>query len=754
MKSLKLSEYFEIVRPEYVFLQLIPLKSIRNYDSDKIAQAIASTYRTIFQRIRKQNKKYFFTVQSKTAYYIYIEKDKVEFYFIIPKPYLSLIQDKIGETWKGITIKQVDSIPTFTAEALRYYLTYRKEDALSLATDKRSNALLNSLLATIDIMEDGDKLGIFYNFVPCEQQTWRAAYDRTMEKLKNGLPVEREKTSAIFALKILAAALAKISEFITDVICDLTGGGKPPVRREPLDIVLSPETKRKRDARVVKTQIIAFSSSADFDRRHNNAISVGEAFKSISGDNELVYRRLLRNAELTKTYYPGAEVLKLSAAECGNLIALPGRELLEQYKQIEHIDVLESPVPPELRQGDIFIGTNTYRGIRQRAYLTTDKEYKHLAVALIGPTRSGKTTFISNIANDAVRSGQCTIIFDFCGNCELSDSVASKVKNALIIDCEDYKNLQGLGYNECDPYEPDPFKRYRNAKMQAMQLITLINSLMDEENVMSPKMDRYLECASLVAFISGGSINDVFRILQSHVVRQQFVQKVPQEQKENLRDYIEGLAELDDYDKHGELIGTKDHLITGIIDRINRLKQNTYIELMLKRSCEKNINLVEEMQKAQLICLKMPDSMFATEKEKDVYCTYWITKIWLALQIRKRDYEERTSVNIIVDELYQVPSCQDFIRSKLSQMAKFSARMIISCHYLGQIKIIRNELKAANSSYIILSGSDKDNFAELKAELAPYEVEDVLSLKRYHALCLLKYEQGYARFVVQLPPPL
>ncbi len=94
------------------------------------------------------------------------------------------------------------------------------------------------------------------------------------------------------------------------------------------------------------------------------------------------------------------------------------------------------------------------------------------------------------------------------------------------------------------------------------------------------------------------------------------------------------------------------------------------------------------------------------------------------------------------------------LHRKLSQMAKFAAKMIISCHYLGQIKIIRNELKAANSSYILISGCDKDNFAELKEELSPYEVDDVISLKRYHALCLVKYGNGYARFITQLPKPL
>ena len=754
MKAMPLSKYFEVIHPEYSFIKLIPLKSIRNYNSDKIILAIASTYKSILQRIHRQNKKYFFCVQSKIAYYIYIEKFKTEFYFLIPKDCLTLIKDKIGDTWNGITIQSVDKIPTFLADSLRYSMAYRKEDALSLATDKRSNILLSSLMSTIDMMEDKDKVGIFYNFIPCDQQSWRASYDNTIQKIKDGLPIEKEKTGAIFALKILSTVLLKLSEFISEVIADVTGGGSIK-QLSKNECILLPESKRKRDAKIVKTQIIAFSTSDDGNRKLNNIISLGEGFKSISGDNELAYHRILANSELTKPYFPGADIMRMTADECSNFIALPGKELIEQYKGIEHIDVLETQVPEELQKGDICIGTNTYRGHEQPVYLTSDKEYQHLALVLIGPTRSGKTTLISNISSSSIKSGQCTIVFDFCGNCELSDSISEHSQNTLIIDCSEFKHIQGLGYNEASPNEKDPFLQYRNAKMVTMQLLTLVDYLVDEDNMLSSKMNRYLECASLIAFVSGGSINDAFKILQDHSVRQKFIGKIPEQQSANLAEYVSGLLELNEYDKKtNKIIGTKYNLITGIVDRVNKLKQNTYMEIMLKHDCANNINLIEEMQKPQLICLKMPESMFATEQEKDIYCTYWMTKIWLALQIRKRDCQNRTPVNIIVDELYQVPICQDFIRSKLSQMAKFSAKMIISCHYLGQIKIIRNELKAANSSYVIISGSDKDNFSELKAELSPYDVDDVLNLKRYHALCLLKYEQGYAKLVVKLLKPL
>lgn len=87
-------------------------------------------------------------------------------------------------------------------------------------------------------------------------------------------------------------------------------------------------------------------------------------------------------------------------------------------------------------------------------------------------------------------------------------------------------------------------------------------------------------------------------------------------------------------------------------------------------------------------------------------------------------------------------------------MAKFSGKMIISCHYLGQIGIIRNELKAANASYMLISGCNKDNFNELKDELYPYTIEDLLNLKRYHSLNLIKINDGYAKFITRLPKPI
>lgn len=123
MREISLSKYFRLIHPEYVYLKLTPAKSIRNYDSDKIIKAIASMYKSLVNRMGKINKQYFFNIPCKVSYYIYLEKSNVEFYFIIPKEYMTLLKEKISDTWKSITIEITENIPLLSDNSLKYYLT-------------------------------------------------------------------------------------------------------------------------------------------------------------------------------------------------------------------------------------------------------------------------------------------------------------------------------------------------------------------------------------------------------------------------------------------------------------------------------------------------------------------------------------------------------------------------------------------------------------------------------------------------------
>ena len=90
MKSIKISDYFELRKPTYKYIQIIPHKSIRNYNSNNIAKAIANTYRSINRRIYREKKKLIIEYEFKISYIVDIDNNNTNFYFIVPTFFLNI----------------------------------------------------------------------------------------------------------------------------------------------------------------------------------------------------------------------------------------------------------------------------------------------------------------------------------------------------------------------------------------------------------------------------------------------------------------------------------------------------------------------------------------------------------------------------------------------------------------------------------------------------------------------------------------
>ena len=91
----------------------------------------------------------------------------------------------------------------FSKESLKYQMNYTKEEALSLNLDKKCNEPLNSIFNVMDIMQEGDKVGIFYNFIPISQKSWRKEYDRTIKSIRENQSVDKEKFNLMYIGKVL-----------------------------------------------------------------------------------------------------------------------------------------------------------------------------------------------------------------------------------------------------------------------------------------------------------------------------------------------------------------------------------------------------------------------------------------------------------------------------------------------------------------------------------------------------------------------
>lgn len=769
----------KINKPNYCFAKLKPNNSIKNTNTHLITKTIANMHSSLFKKLKvtqRKSLKFFkkefslptrfeYDLTGKISFFIYMEKEKIEFYFIFPESVKQVFHEKLSSVWHLVTIDYIDEkeLPQFSPDATKYSMEYVKEDGLSLHTNRSSNALLNATLNVVESIEEGDKVAVLYNFIPSNQNSFKHSYKRTIDKVRNRQPVERNKTGLVYILKsiatfvdgilrdvaeLLAGKNDKFAEgnLLSNFINQINGGAK-----------VSESTEKKGRGQIVENQILIMSESKVKIRESSYATSIADAFEVIAGDNKLTKKSYKKKFDYTTTRYSTKNTNKISDEEAQNFIALPGRELIESYTFMDKVETQETQLPKDLQQGTMCIGTSTYRGHEQKAYLSDDEQFKKLMLLLIGPTRAGKSKLIANLSADGLNNNECVILFDFIKKCELSSEIAAcfPQNKVLEIACDDFERMQGIGYNEVG-YTDNTFKQYENAKRQTSNTLALINAVNDQgdSSKLSAKMERYLESACLAVYITNGSVKDVFSTLTDFRSRHEFISKIPAKFNEFLEEYVNSLRELDEVNKEGEVTGTK--LQAGIIDRMNALKRNTYMELMLKKSTENNIDLSEEMQKNQLIVIKMPQNMFTTDAEKDIFTTYWMSKIWLALQVRADKYDEGklTKVNLVIDEIYQVEHTEQFLKSKLSQIAKFGMKPIISCHYINQLKYMREELRSANASYMLIAGCDKKNFSELKEELYPFAAEDLQNLKRYHSLNYIKTSDGYASFITHLPPVL
>lgn len=762
MKSISVKKYFEMVNPKYQYLKITPIKSLRNYNSDKIINAVASTCRNFSQKVIRYEKKIEFKRQCKLSYMIYMDKKEISFYFIIPQDYITLFRDKISDTWKGITIETVDSLPIFNDKCNKHYLNYKKEDALSLSTDKRNNVLLSALLSVAEVMEEGDRCAVFYNFIPINQMSWVSQYDRTIEKLKHGYPIEKEKTDALFLLKMTVKILTKVSDFIIDTALSLVGDSLNTDDKVIIkDMDISPSTIKKRDSIVVKTQIILMSESDSKSRERNATTSLSQAFGTIIGDNELVAKRMTTPINYDRRKIKNADSFLTTPSEAQNFISLPARELIEEHGTlIDCISTMESEVPEELQTGYISLGENTFKGKKTEAFVRDTYDIGNFPIVFIGEQGSGKTTYISNYVKDIQKRDEGAIVIDFIKNCELASTIENNIEDKsklIVLDLSNFDDLQGFGYNELKPRDNSVMELLDVANRKSLYVSMLVDALNIDGEPMSSSMDRYLSAASNVVLLSNkASLKDVIRCLENYEFRAKCINSIPKSLEEILGDEISALKELDNYSKSGEIDGTKMSKIDGVMHRINLLKKDLRLKIMFNKGCDENINLVEAMNEGKIILIKMPQEYFSTPYSKNTVVTYFFTKIWSSMIVRGSTQSKPKRFHVIVDEVFQSRTAMALLKDQeiLPQTRKFGCKFCFSCQYLKQIGTIDQTLRSAGASYMLMKGSGKNSFKEFREELEPYTLDDMEALPQYHSLNLINYEKGRAKFITRLPKPL
>lgn len=763
VKSIKINNYFELVKPEYVFFKLTPHSSCRNNSTDKLAQLVNKLYIDFTKRIHIEEKKLFFKTDSKVSLYIYLESNKAEFYFIVPVPYKRLFKEKISDTWKNIEIKEVNELPTFSKNCTKYGLRYKKEGALSLAVDKRDNDLLSSTLNIMEILESdtNDKIGIVYNFIPSSPtilNSFRTYHREVMEKYKKHIPLDKDKKNIWYILKIMGNFLINT----IDGVLEATQKDLKQNIQNNITILqhreLSPATYKKENCTLCRSQVVIMSESDSKNNQDINGRATCEAFSIVDEDNSLTYDEVKKDFNILDADFPVAR-LETSTLECQNFLQMPGRELLRQFKDIEHLKLLENPVPKELQTGFFRLGNVKVKETTTKAYKSNDSQLSRLGMAYLGSMGAGKTTFMTNNAKDIIEAGYGLVNIDIVNNCELSEAIkAITPKDRLVeIDCSNPNQLQAFAFNEIKINDSmNDYEKISHATLHTQQIAVLLDAINDDTSKLSPKMLKYLYSAGTVTFVSkpDASLKDVINCLTIPSKRQDFIDNLSDSLKTKLEDEIYTLGELDSKDKSGK-VSNSDNKVEGIVDRVIHLKTSSSTKLSFMKDSTENLNFVDLLAQNKVILIKIPESKFPSKMIRNIISVFYLSKVWIAKQILATTKQPKTF--LLFDEFYKCYNCQLLYQDIFVEARKFDLVSIVALHYLNQLtKQCKEALKASGTSYLLLQGADVKAYQDLRSNFIQfgYEEDDLLNLERYHALALIKTTKNYSAFITKLPSPV
>ena len=753
-ESIKLSKYIEIQKAEYTHIQVIPSKSCRNTNTDKILVLANTMYKKLDRLIRIENKKLIITSKLKLSYYIHITKRCTEFYFIVPTVFYSQVKTKLSETWKNVEIKKVNALPININDCTKYQLSYKLNDVLSLNVDKRSNSLLNANLSVLEILQDDEAVGIFYNFIPMsqkEQNYFKISSQEALNNFRKGINLKKSKNIVdlgVISLKFLV-------DFINGLLNAFLSAPKNSHNIiNPVEKTTSSSTQRKAKSDIIKTQAIICAKSDEKEREKQLCTTTFNTFTSLNGDNELEMEEVKKNIDIYKDDIK-VKYNYTSTLESGKFVNVAGKDIIEQHKNIKHNKLLELRAPKCLEDGEVRIGEVKHKDDKQMTYYSTDEQMKRLGRVLLGPMGAGKDYYMTNMAKDIIKVGRGLIVLDYIDKCQLADNIKAitPIDRLIEINCANPKQLQSFAYDEYKYSDSDREVDKIDICMQkAQQYNMLLDTINDVNSTLTPRMLRYLNAAATIVFRVNqySSFKDIIDVLKNPTKRDNIISLLPASAKELLQDEIDDLEELSKRDKKGN-IENADSKIDGILDRISKLKSSSiYTKLSYISESTNNIDFIKAINEGKVILIKIPAKRFS-KTMRSLLATFFLQKVWIA----KEQGATKTQTELFINEIHQSYHCQLLMEDILVECRKFNLTPTLSLHYLDPCtKNLQKSILASGASFLLIQGTDIKVYNELKRyfDKDGYTETDLAELERYHALCLIKNEYtGYSSFVCKLP---
>lgn len=649
---------------------------------------------------------------------------------ILPNSTLKFL-DEMGRT---------DYIDEFK-DSIVYKYNYDKHYMLSLNTKVSP---IQSLLAIKKDLDDKERLLLQTLILPIDNG-WKTSCDENWKKVRKGHDVTNGVNIFDDFFSWIDGFLDGCMEIIDDILeikpkQEIDKSNKKIIREFESD------SKTKTNYNGFKVDINSFIKTNNDQQSYNIGKSIETCFRDMASDNALIMGKKKIAKEINRNMSFRCRNI-VSELELANLIKLPDN-ILQRRFNIKSIRINQIDIPKECRNGFVKLGELEFHGDNIDWFLPVDRDTGSLAVIMITKQGGGKTTLQLNIANDAIKHKEGLVAIDYVRDNQLAKGLIKMYPDIKVIKFDNVNDLDNFSFPEVEIDESaNSFERKVQANIIATEVRYLLDSMATDSEPLTRIMSKYLSSACKVVFVyRDKTLLDVLNVLEDKNIRNDFINKVINDEifTADSRE-IKNLKELDNNVNYGRL--------QGLFDRFSVITDDTILNEMLE-SRQSKVNFVDIMDNSKPVVIVMPQNVFTNKYSKDVLCTYYMSRVRLAMSKRK-DFNK--ICRVIIDEVHQIPKTMNLIKDTIAEPRKFAVNYILSMHSFGQLdNKIKDSLTGIGCHFMLMKGVDEKGFNELKPYIGDdFEYEDMKEMDwDYGSLNLINIRNEYKVFMSKMPEPL
>ncbi|MBU9711032.1 hypothetical protein [Evansella tamaricis] len=759
-------KFFEVNKNEMITYEIIPRTGVVNGTNQKMWRLLHKMYEvnsSVRSRLTfdKENKKVYFREKDLIWYDIVYRNNKVQFYLSTTSIWHKKLKDTFENKLK-VKMKEVDrkelEVP---AESDIYELRYRDHDIFSQNTDANDQSTpIATLLSVSEDMEKGDYARLSISSDVMEHDKWLKISSYAKEKLDKGKRIHRARLSPKVAGRALSSGVIGFMNEVFSLIQDtitafentLFAGYKKDNEKAKENKIIDrpllfeqkvgkdPSTKKLYD-RVFRSRVRVAAHSDNNLRKQLIGNALSNAYGEIGHDNELepvkinlkgrkeTVRREMNDLKLSQRTLNDPDVNLVSVREIGKMTQLPTRELQEKYKDVLNVNKnIETKVSSTLKKGGLELGTlETKEGNEIVYFPTSNHDELCLPHVVIGSMGSGKTEgFGATHMVEMVNAGYGALGID-PKDYQIRRQLEAGLPEDKIVKIDVGKTPISLDWREV-------FHSDNSNNKLANAVLSFFESVVDDGT--GAQTARYIRAA--VMGMKTGKLSEIIQILEDKEYTKEVAEGLNNPMHKNT---LLDLCNMSD--------GKRGQVLAPIYNRMDTILGDDYLNQCMET--DEGIDFVELMSKPQAIIIDVPKSEL-DKTQIQLIVNLITTKIDLAMSLREE--KNRFPFSIVYDEPHQFIKSAKTWKNAVVESRYWRMKYVFMFHSWEQIpRDLAEIIKAAGANYTLYPSSKK-TYQDLKEEISPITVEEALSLKKYHAINVLRVGgEAQTPFVIHMTPP-